>query len=97
MMNAMGGHPEDGSALERQRAAESEEVLDELGRLVSAVREQPVIAHADAKHPAHVVKNESGEYRAGVDVEEGRHGADVKAGHGDCGYPVQAGLMFTAV
>jgi len=59
--------------------------------------QQPVVAHADAEHAADVVQNQCGEHRAGVCVKQSRHGADVEPGHGDCGYPVQARLVFTAV
>ena len=68
-----------------------------FGVLYPRCVKQPVVAHADAEHPAGVIENECGEHRAGIHVEEGRHGADVKPGHGDCGNPVQACLMFAAV
>jgi len=97
MVDAVGRDPEDRTAFERQRPAEGEEVLDPLRRLVPPMRQEPVVAHADAQHPAGVIENECGEHRAGIHVEEGRHGADVKPGHGDCGNPVQAGLMFAAI
>ena len=48
---AMRRDPVDRSALQRQRAAEREKVLQPLGHLVAAVRVQAVVAHADA--PAH--------------------------------------------
>src|SRR6266536_85766 len=47
MMNAMGRHPENRTALQRQSGAPGEEVLDPLRSRVSAMRQQPVIAHAD--------------------------------------------------
>ena len=49
VVNAVRGDPEDRSALKRERAADREEVLDPLRRLVAAVRQQAVIAHADAE------------------------------------------------
>ena len=72
MMDAMRRDPEDRSAFERERAADREEVLDELGGLVAAVREQPVIRHADAEHAAGVVENQRGEHRAVVDDRRAR-------------------------
>jgi hypothetical protein len=48
MMDAVGGDPEDGSALERHGAAGGDEVLDPLGGAVAAVGEQAVVGHADA-------------------------------------------------
>jgi hypothetical protein len=97
MMDAVRGDPEDGTAFKRQCSAEGEEVLDPFRGLVAAMGQEPVISHAYAEHSAGVVQNQCGEHRTRVDVEESRHGADVEPGHGNCGYPVQAGLMFPAV
>ena len=49
MVNAMRGDPEDRPAFERERAADGQEVLDPLRRLVAAMRQQAVVAHADAE------------------------------------------------
>jgi len=48
VMDAVCGDPEDRSALERQRAAGSKEVLDPLWSLVAAMREQTMVRHANA-------------------------------------------------
>ena len=48
VMDAMGGDPEDGSALKRESGANRHGVLKPLGHLVAAMGEQAVIAHADA-------------------------------------------------
>ena len=68
-----------------------------LRRLVAAMRQQPVVPHADAEHARDVVQNQRGEHRPVVDVEEGRYGADMKPGHGDRGNHVHAGLMLSPV
>ena len=79
MMDAMRGHPEDRAALERQRAAEREEVLDPLvascsrGASAGGGSAMPM-----PSMPAGVVEDERGQHRAEVDEEEGGHGADVK-------------------
>src|SRR5712692_7838888 len=51
MMNAMRGHPENGSAFEGQCRADRKEVFHPFWRLVSAMSQQPVIAHANAQAP----------------------------------------------
>ena len=58
MVNAVRGHPEDGAALERERGAERHEVLKPLGDLVATVREQAVVAHANADVNGQNVKND---------------------------------------
>jgi hypothetical protein len=49
VMDAVCRHPEKWAAFQRQRGAESNEILKPLIRLESAVREQPVISNANAK------------------------------------------------
>src|SRR5215469_6297916 len=49
MMNAVSGYPEDRPTLKRQCSAKSETVFNPLGRFISAMSEQPMIAHADSQ------------------------------------------------
>ena len=49
MVNAVRRHPEDRSAFEGERAADCEEYIHPFRRLVAAMRQQAVIAHADAE------------------------------------------------
>ena len=49
VMDAVGADPADGSAFERECAADGKEVLDNLRHGIAAVGEQAVIAHADAE------------------------------------------------
>src|SRR5580658_2878507 len=49
MMDPMRGYPENRSAFQRQRSANREEIFQPLGTFVTAMRQQPVITHADAK------------------------------------------------
>src|SRR5687767_10277724 len=97
MMDAMRRDPEDRSALERERAANREEVLDELRRSVAAMCEQPVIRHPDAEHAARVIENQCGEHRTVIDIEQCGYGSDMKAGHRYGRNPVQAMLMFAPI
>ena len=97
MMDAVRGHPEDRPALERERAAGGEEVLHPLGRLVSAVRQQAVVAHADAPAARDVPEEGGGGDRAPVEVEERGDGTDVVNRHCDDGHPVDALGYLAAV
>ena len=64
MVDAMRRDPENRTAFERQRAAEGQEILDPFVGLVAAVRQQPVIRHADAEHAADEVQNQRRQQRA---------------------------------
>ena len=78
MMDAMGGHPEDGSALKRERGADGHQVFQPLGRLVTAMGQQAVVAHADTD-----IDSQNGEHQhhrkpLPREEEECGQGADVK-------------------
>ena len=90
MMDSMGGDPENRPAFEGERAAEREEVLDPLGGLVAAMREQAVVAHADAQRAGDIPHDDGGEDGASIDEEKRRQRPDVERGHGDGGDPVDA-------
>src|SRR5215472_3783116 len=49
MMNAVSCYPEDRPTFKRQSSAESEPVFNPLRRFISAMREQPMIAHSDSQ------------------------------------------------
>jgi hypothetical protein len=49
MMNAMRRHPENRSALQRQRGTDRQKIFDPLRSLIPTMREQAVIRHADAQ------------------------------------------------
>lgn len=96
MMDAVGGDPEDGAALEREAAAGGDEVLDPLGGAVAAVREQAVVRDADADVDREEVHDEEGEQVGPGEEEERGNGADVEGSHGDGGDPVDAALLVLA-
>ncbi len=52
VMDAMRGHPENRAAFKRQRGTNGQEVFDPLRVLEAAMRQQPVIAHANAQAAA---------------------------------------------
>ena len=56
MMDAMGGHPEDRPAFERQRAANGKEILEPHRDLIGPMGVQAMIAHADAEPGGEVIQ-----------------------------------------
>ena len=49
MVNAVRGHPENRAAFESERRENGQDIFQPFGNFVSAMREQAVIAHADAQ------------------------------------------------
>ena len=94
MVDAVGRHPEDRTALEGQRAAPGQEILDPLIGLVAAVGQQAVIRHADAEHAGDAVQDERGEHRAAIDEEQRRDRPAWKARHRHRRDGVPALLIF---
>ena len=79
VMHAVRGDPEDRPALERQRAADREEVLERLRGLEAAVRVQPVVAEADAEADRHPVQHErDDQIRPAEEEPERRDGEHVE-------------------
>ena len=91
VMDAMGGHPEDGSALKSERGAGGHDVLKPLGNLVAAMGEQAVIAHADAEIDGYDVERQHHHQALPTEKEECGQGAEMKCDdHGER-KPVDAG------
>src|SRR6266481_881011 len=81
VMHAMRGDPENRSALECERAAGRQEILNPFRRLVAAVREQSMIAHADAETSRDPPEYERYQKRFPTEREECSNGANVKCEH----------------
>ena len=81
VVHAVRRDPENRPAFERQRAADGQEVLERLRRLVAAVRVQPVIAEADAEADRHPVQHERDEQVRPAEEEQRGHGEDVEHHH----------------
>ena len=97
VVNAMRGDPEDRPTLERERAADRQEILDPQIGLVGAVREQAVVGHADAEAPGDPPQERRGKHCADVDVEQRDHREDMKGRHRDRSDPVHALLISAPV
>ncbi len=89
VMHAMGGHPEDRSAFKRQRAADGKKVLQPLGRPVAAMRQQSVVAHADAHIDRHDPKPHEAEEGFPGEHEECHHGEHMERHHEAGGHPIR--------
>jgi hypothetical protein len=93
MMNAVDSNPEDRSAFERERGADSEEVFNPLGSLEAAMREQAVIADADAEVDGQDPKDGCDCQTAPTEVEERGDCADVEGGDKAGGDPIDATVV----
>src|SRR5271165_934876 len=49
MMDAMRGHPEDGTAFQSHSPADGQEVFDPLGYFIRSMSEQAMVAHTDSE------------------------------------------------
>src|SRR5579863_3812301 len=81
MMNAMGGYPEDGTALKGEGCANGKQVFDPLRGLIAAMSEQAVIAHADAKAAGDPPEKSCDQASLPAEVKQSGDGADMKSGH----------------
>ena len=90
VMHTMRGDPGDGPALEGERCADAHQIFQPLGNLIAAVREQAVIAHADAHVDGQHV--EHGHDHKALPTEEKQRGqrARVEDAHDEEQGPAQA-------
>src|SRR5215472_18445178 len=81
MVNTVGGDPEDGSALEGERAADCQEIFKPLRTLEAAMSEQPMIAKSDAETASQPVQEKRGKEGAPTKHEEGSDRPNVEYHH----------------
>ena len=96
MMDAVGSYPEDRAAFKGEAAAGADEVLDPLGSLVAAVREQAMIGDADADVDGEEIGDEEGGEVLPGEEEERGDSSDVEEAHEDGGDPVDAAFLMLA-
>src|SRR5438270_3627617 len=89
MMNAVSGHPEDRSAFERQRCADGQKIFYPFGRLVAAMGEQAMVAHADPKAARDPPQKSCQEQSFPGKEEQRGDSADVERRHKRAGDPVE--------
>src|SRR5437870_1398067 len=81
VMQPMGRDPVNRSAFERQRAADIQKIFDQLWNSIAPVRQQTVIAHADAKALGHPRQNRGYNYTSPTPIKKRRNGAEMKNDH----------------
>src|SRR5688572_32238612 len=90
MMNAMCRDPLNRAAFERQRSTGDQEVFDWFRNPVRTVRDQAVIAHADAKHAGNPIKYDRGDKRRPTPEKESRDRGRVTNDKKNCRSPIQS-------
>ena len=81
MMHAMDGYPEDRATFQSQRSADGEKVLHPFECLVTAVSEEPMVAHAYAEASGKPPQEYGYEKRLPTEHEERGHCTDMKRDH----------------
>ena len=94
MMDAMGRYPEDRPAFERQRRADRQEVFQPLRALEAAVRQQPVIAHADAEATRTPSRRTALQKSFPAEQEERSQCADMECDHEAGSNPINASVLI---
>src|ERR1700760_1559000 len=96
-MDTVSGDPGDRTAFESERAAGGQKVLQPDWRLVAAMGEEAMVAHADAEAAGDPVKDDGDGESLPRKHEESGDGADVEQNHETGGGPVQRSLEGTVV
>ena len=91
MMNPMRRDPENRPAFERQCGADTHQVFDPLWRLISAMRQQTVVAHADPDIDCKHIKDRHDRQTLPGEKEERGECTGVEEDNRDHGEPVDAG------
>src|SRR5215472_7764617 len=81
VVNAVRCHPEERTALKRQRGAHCKKILHPFVGLVAAVSEQTVVAHADAQTARHPIQEKRQGQPLPAEHEQGNHGSNMKRRH----------------
>ncbi len=81
MMDAMRSDPGNGAAFERERPADSQEILHPLGSLVAAVGEQAMIAHADPEAAGNPPHDDGQDQCFPGEEEDSAKGREMKPNH----------------
>ena len=81
VMDAVRRDPEDGAAFEGERGADRQEIFHPLGSFVAAMREQAVVAHADAEAAGNPPQEKRQKKRLPGEEEQGGNRAQMKQNH----------------
>src|ERR1700741_5095981 len=88
MVNAMRADPGDRTAFQSHRRANRQKILHPLWSLIAAVRQQAVIAHADAKTSCDPPQDGGSRQTLPREHEERDNRSDVECGHEETSSPV---------
>src|SRR5450756_1158827 len=89
MVQAVRGNPEHRTTLERERAADREEVVEQLERLESTVRVEPVVSHADTQPDGHPVQRHGDEEIGPAEGKQRGDSLNVEPDQNDAGQDAQ--------
>src|ERR1700722_20625798 len=81
MMNAVRSHPENRTTFEGERGANRQEILNPFRSLVSAVREQAVVSHANAQAAGNPPQEHRDKQCLPGEEKQSGHGSYVKQSH----------------
>src|SRR5581483_5391083 len=96
VMNAMSCNPENRPAFESESPANGQEIFHPLRSLVSAMSEQPVIAHANAEASRYPPEKKRDKQCFPGEEKQGDDGADVKCRHENCCDPINLIIVASA-
>src|ERR1700744_1071487 len=96
MMHAMRSHPENWPTLKRHRAARGQKILKPARDLVAAMRQQPMIGHADAYVDREKVHDCRDDEILPRKEEQRRDRPDVEGSHEGARDPVDAAFLVGA-
>src|SRR5208282_3597921 len=85
---------ENRAAFERKRGEHGEDVLEPLGGLEAAMRQQAVVANPDAQAGGNPPENDCEKDCLPTEEEKSRHCANVKQDHESGCYPVHFVICF---
>ena len=96
MMNAMSRYPRNRTALQRERAADCEEIFNRLRHMVTPVHQQPMITHADAAVDGQHVQHDGHNQVGPTEKEQRGNRTEMEDHHEDKRDPDKPGLVLRA-
>ena len=93
-MDAVDADPEDRAALQGKRAADGKEILQPLGAAEAAMREQTMIANANAERSGDPPQAGGDGNSLPRKMEKGDDGQDVIDHHDDGGKPIDSAVVL---
>lgn len=87
VMHTMDSDPEDGAALQGQRAAYGEKIFHPFRRLVASMGQEPMVAHADADAASDPPQGDRYEERFPREEKQSGDRSEMKDDHEECRHP----------